>query len=429
MNTFIQKTFLGSILLTVCFFGSPHMAQAEIEECSTQDQIDDIGDTIDDAAFAKTEYDDALINNQPKIDANNAEIISYETSHEHISTLVNDEKTELAKLESAISQLENEIALDNGQITAKENQVLGILQDIHYLQSLPVLTPEQIKDLDALKSLETKLQKEIRDLRNGLPLKIDLLESQKERVDPINQTIAAYETQLKDLTDGIAKLNTDNAALQGEIDTAKNTYDSKMSEAQLALGMSGTPTTDELLAELSRQTAVWEGEDCDDDGTPNGKDYYPQDPTKNEKGSTGGIVPCGAVGTGEMCTLCHLIVGIHKIIKWGLGIMFVIAIVIITIAGIMYIVSTGNESMMQAAKKALMYALVGVAIMLLAWVIVTFVIGMLVGNTTGGVNTDENEIKYFSSYSCDGKESNPPTTTPPPSSTPAPTTVPTLPTP
>lgn len=146
------------------------------------------------------------------------------------------------------------------------------------------------------------------------------------------------------------------------------------------------------------------------------------------RGSTGGIVPCGKVGTGEMCTLCHLVVGIHNIIKWGLGIMFVIAIVIITIAGIMYIVSAGNESMMQAAKKALMYALVGVAIMLLAWVIVAFVIGMLVGNITGGVNTD-NGLKYFSSYSCDGRTSSPPTTTPTPSSTPAPTTTPTLPTP
>lgn len=117
--------------------------------------------------------------------------------------------------------------------------------------------------------------------------------------------------------------------------------------------------------------------------------------------------------------------------------MFVIAIVIITIAGIMYIVSAGNESMMQAAKKALTYALVGVAIMLLAWVIVTFVISALVGkNTTGGVNTSDGKsttVKFFSSYSCDGKESTPPTpSTPTPSPTPAPTTPiipPTLPTP
>lgn len=140
------------------------------------------------------------------------------------------------------------------------------------------------------------------------------------------------------------------------------------------------------------------------------------------------IVPCGRIITEENdgnkknpqqigsvtdpCTLCHLFVGIDNIIRWGLKIVAFISTIIIVIAGIMYIVSTGNESMMQAAKKALMYALAGVAIMLLGWVIVHFVIGMVVGNMNGNVNIQGGGTTYWGAFSCTGNTTTPPTTNP-----------------
>lgn len=82
-----------------------------------------------------------------------------------------------------------------------------------------------------------------------------------------------------------------------------------------------------------------------------------------------GLVPCG--GRGESpCTLCHFIVGIHGIVSWFMKVMVFLALTIITAMGVLYIVSGGNEGMMKTAKGGLWSALVGVLIVLFAWLIV-----------------------------------------------------------
>ncbi|MFZ3031696.1 MAG: hypothetical protein WA082_01550 [Candidatus Moraniibacteriota bacterium] len=95
-----------------------------------------------------------------------------------------------------------------------------------------------------------------------------------------------------------------------------------------------------------------------------------------------GLVPCGLnEGTPAEkapCTVCHIIIGGNGVIAWGLKIMATIAIVVIFAMGVLYIVSAGDQGLMQKAKGGIWAALIGFAIMLSAWLIVNIVLAVLV---------------------------------------------------
>lgn len=93
--------------------------------------------------------------------------------------------------------------------------------------------------------------------------------------------------------------------------------------------------------------------------------------------SQAALVPCGRTDQGSMCTLCDFIVGIYGLIRYGFKIMVVIALVMIVIAGVIYIVSTGNEGMMTVAKDRLKNVLMGFAVILLAWLIISTVMWVI----------------------------------------------------
>jgi hypothetical protein len=99
-----------------------------------------------------------------------------------------------------------------------------------------------------------------------------------------------------------------------------------------------------------------------------------------------GLVPCGLnQGTPEEmspCTLCHLIIGIKRIIDFGLKTLVTVAFVGIFIAGVMYIISAGSEEMMKRAKEFLKASLTGFALVLCAWLIVNIVMWVLSTNIT-----------------------------------------------
>lgn len=94
--------------------------------------------------------------------------------------------------------------------------------------------------------------------------------------------------------------------------------------------------------------------------------------------SAAGFVPCGRTsGTAaEMapCTLCHIIVGGKNIMDWGMGVMVAIGLVVITAMGIFYIVSAGDEGMIKQAKSGIKSTLIGIAVILGAWLIVNTVL-------------------------------------------------------
>lgn len=92
-----------------------------------------------------------------------------------------------------------------------------------------------------------------------------------------------------------------------------------------------------------------------------------------------GIVPCGH---DKACTLCDLIVGFKKIFDKGLEWIVIICLACATFAGVMYVVSSGNESTMESAKNFLKASLIGLAVVLCAWVIVNTVITVLMPTQT-----------------------------------------------
>jgi len=106
-----------------------------------------------------------------------------------------------------------------------------------------------------------------------------------------------------------------------------------------------------------------------------------------------GLVPCGAntddsattYDETEQCTLCHIVKGISYLITYIRDIMVFVALAVITAMGIMYIVSAGNTGLMETAKKGIWAALAGIAIILLAWVVVNTVMYVIFDVKSGNI--------------------------------------------
>ncbi|MFA5777430.1 MAG: hypothetical protein WC906_03255 [Parcubacteria group bacterium] len=90
------------------------------------------------------------------------------------------------------------------------------------------------------------------------------------------------------------------------------------------------------------------------------------------------LVPCGRSDQGgTMCTLCDFIVGIKGLIDYGFTIMVFVALVMLVIAGVVYIVSAGNEGMMTTAKSLLKSVLIGFSIILGSWLMINTVMWVM----------------------------------------------------
>jgi hypothetical protein len=103
------------------------------------------------------------------------------------------------------------------------------------------------------------------------------------------------------------------------------------------------------------------------------------------------LVPCGrsSVGPG-MCTLCHLFTGIQNILVFAFSILIVTALVIIFIAGIIYVISAGSEKMITMAKSLFKNGLAGFAIVLLAWLVVQTTMVVLSHRPNLGIEQAQN---------------------------------------
>lgn len=64
-----------------------------------------------------------------------------------------------------------------------------------------------------------------------------------------------------------------------------------------------------------------------------------------------------------------------KIIQWVLGFLGLIAVLMILYGGFTWMTAGGNEDKVSTAKKIITAAVVGLIVVLLAWAIVTFVVG------------------------------------------------------
>lgn len=123
-----------------------------------------------------------------------------------------------------------------------------------------------------------------------------------------------------------------------------------------------------------------------------------------------GIVPCGRnTGTAEEqapCTLCHLIVGFQRLVQYGMYMVVTLALVGIFFAGVMYIISSGDENMMTQAKGFLKVSLIGFSVVIGAWLIVNvtmWVLGAREGSDEGGVLGIK--VEKWNKFTCDTKSS------------------------
>ncbi|MBU1629627.1 pilin [Patescibacteria group bacterium] len=70
-----------------------------------------------------------------------------------------------------------------------------------------------------------------------------------------------------------------------------------------------------------------------------------------------------------------------RIINVALGFLGIIAVVIVLLGGFKYMISGGNEQKTEDAKKLIVSGIIGLAIILSAWAITSFVISRLVTAT------------------------------------------------
>ncbi len=64
----------------------------------------------------------------------------------------------------------------------------------------------------------------------------------------------------------------------------------------------------------------------------------------------------------------------------------VLSVVMVIVGGLRYVVSGGNSAAVTGAKNTILYAIVGVIVAFLAYAVVNFLLGSLVGNGVPGTN-------------------------------------------
>jgi len=89
-----------------------------------------------------------------------------------------------------------------------------------------------------------------------------------------------------------------------------------------------------------------------------------------------GLVPCGGEDE-DPCTFCDLLILFQNVLKFALVIVFLIVIVFIVYGGFRWIFSGGNEANIKAGMKIITNAIIGLMIVLCAWLIVNTVFWLI----------------------------------------------------
>jgi lysylphosphatidylglycerol synthetase-like protein (DUF2156 family) len=89
--------------------------------------------------------------------------------------------------------------------------------------------------------------------------------------------------------------------------------------------------------------------------------------------ASGGITSAGGGGNGGMSTATDPAGIVNTIVQIAMYAVGIISVIIIIFAGIMYATAAGDESKVKKAKHALIGAVIGLAIALLAFAITSFV--------------------------------------------------------
>lgn len=68
---------------------------------------------------------------------------------------------------------------------------------------------------------------------------------------------------------------------------------------------------------------------------------------------------------------------ITQLVNYALGILGLVAVVVLIVAGVKLVTSGGDEGKLEEAKKTITYAVIGLILIILSYTIVNFVIGAL----------------------------------------------------
>lgn len=113
------------------------------------------------------------------------------------------------------------------------------------------------------------------------------------------------------------------------------------------------------------------------------------------------LVPCDTSEYPQPCTLCHLVIGFKNIFDYLISSLFVVFTLGVVIAGIFYMVSSGSKTLVEKAKTALTYSLMGAVIALTSWLLVNAVLHALGYKSVGS----------WYNFTCDTTPSTGPGTT------------------
>ncbi|NCT02230.1 hypothetical protein GW766_03210 [Candidatus Parcubacteria bacterium] len=94
------------------------------------------------------------------------------------------------------------------------------------------------------------------------------------------------------------------------------------------------------------------------------------------------FVPC----SGTECSACHLVQMGNTIVKWLIGVLFVVFAIVAAMGGFGLVTSGGNPEAKSAAKQKLVNALIGILIVLAAWLLVDTIIRGLLEDGSGTIN-------------------------------------------
>jgi len=89
-------------------------------------------------------------------------------------------------------------------------------------------------------------------------------------------------------------------------------------------------------------------------------------------GGTNGLVPCGNV---QCCRIGHFFIMLNNIynfaIKW---VATPLAVLMLTIGGIMILISAGNPNLASMGKKIIWWAIIGLVLVFCSWLIINFIL-------------------------------------------------------
>ena len=81
----------------------------------------------------------------------------------------------------------------------------------------------------------------------------------------------------------------------------------------------------------------------------------------------GGISPITPTGNLDVVNV------ITTVVYWILGFSAMVAVLFLILGGLQYITAAGNEKRIEGAKNTILYAVIGLVVMLLSFVIVAFI--------------------------------------------------------